>query len=48
MSDKSDEVVIEKSTGANSYLLNLLEVKQPGKVTNNLEAYEIRTIGFDR
>ncbi|MEI5990029.1 hypothetical protein A5881_001522 [Enterococcus termitis] len=48
MSDKSDEVVIEKSTGENSYLLNLLEVKQPGKVTNNLEAYEIRTIGFDR
>ena len=48
MSDKSDEVEIAKSTGESSYLLNLLEVRQPEKVTNSLNAYEIRTIGFDR
>lgn len=48
MSTKADAVELAKSTGESPYLLNLLEMKQPEKVINSLNAYEIRTIGFDR
>lgn len=48
MSGKQDEIELEKNTSEASYLLNLLEEKQPEKVMKTLNAYEIRTIGFDR
>ena len=48
MSEQTDKIKVEKSTKEEPYMLNLLEEKQPKKVTETLNAYEIRTIGFDR
>ena len=48
MSGKTAEVSINKTGSDAPIVLNLLEEKQNGPVAQELKAYEIRTIGFDR
>ncbi|MBP2097835.1 alpha-mannosidase [Enterococcus rivorum] len=48
MGASSAEVLIKEANNGSPHVLNLLEEKQLGAVSNELGAYEIRTIGFDR
>ncbi|MGM0218710.1 alpha-mannosidase [Enterococcus sp. AZ126] len=48
MSKDQCNLEVSKNNSEEPYLLNLLEERQSGKVVQTLNAYEIRTIGFDR